>query len=394
MGMVFRPKRKKKDGSTATASRWYIQFRDHSGKQVRRVGGTTKAQAQEALAEAERQAVARRNGLPAGTPATLRCRKLLEQFLKAKAAEVEDTQLDILKVRIEFILDTTRAVVVSDLSPSKVRAAVQTLEVGGNTRNKYVGALKGMLNWAVKEGLLAEHPLKHVKNGSTTESETKRRPLTIDECRRLLRAGKVGPLRRAKKMRVSKCLDPEAWKAVELKPEVETRLTLEGQRLHLLYLLMLDTGLRTNEARCIRWADLDLEVGELFCRESWTKNGEAATLPLSPTLHEALLAWRDMNPGAKPAERVIPKITRRTLHQFDDDLGAAGIEKVNPRGEVVCMHSLRHTFATRLVAAGVDIKTAQVLLRHRSPEITLKIYTHTDDQRKRRAVEGMEQVGE
>ena len=43
-------------------------------------------------------------------------------------------------------------------------------------------------------------------------------------------------------------------------------------------------------------------------------------------------------------------------------------------------HQLRHTYATLLYISGVDVLTASELLGHSNIEITLKIYTHLDEQ--------------
>ena len=50
-------------------------------------------------------------------------------------------------------------------------------------------------------------------------------------------------------------------------------------------------------------------------------------------------------------------------------------------------HSLRHTFATRLLENGVDVKTISELMGHSSPIITLNRYVHTNIDNKRKAVE-------
>lgn len=42
-------------------------------------------------------------------------------------------------------------------------------------------------------------------------------------------------------------------------------------------------------------------------------------------------------------------------------------------------HTFRHTYATNLYYAGIDIKRCQYLLGHSSIEMTLKIYTHLDN---------------
>ena len=44
-------------------------------------------------------------------------------------------------------------------------------------------------------------------------------------------------------------------------------------------------------------------------------------------------------------------------------------EGIPPRG----FHALRHTFATRAIECGMDVKTLSELLGHRSPAVTLKV---------------------
>src|SRR5208282_1366027 len=42
----------------------------------------------------------------------------------------------------------------------------------------------------------------------------------------------------------------------------------------------------------------------------------------------------------------------------------------------VSMHSLRHSFASSLIAAGAPVTEVQMLLGHSNPEITLRVYSH------------------
>ena len=55
-------------------------------------------------------------------------------------------------------------------------------------------------------------------------------------------------------------------------------------------------------------------------------------------------------------------------------------------------HDLRHTFASRLVMAGVDLPTVKELLGHKSIAMTLR-YTHLSTDHKQRAVRALEQFG-
>ena len=58
---------------------------------------------------------------------------------------------------------------------------------------------------------------------------------------------------------------------------------------------------------------------------------------------------------------------------------------MDPHG--VDLHALRYSFGTRLYHAGVDIKTVQTLLGHKTAKITMDIYVKSDDRIRSRAVE-------
>lgn len=55
-------------------------------------------------------------------------------------------------------------------------------------------------------------------------------------------------------------------------------------------------------------------------------------------------------------------------------------------------HSLRHTFASRLVMAGVDLPTVKELMGHKNISMTLR-YSHLSSDHKRNAVEKLEKFG-
>lgn len=67
-----------------------------------------------------------------------------------------------------------------------------------------------------------------------------------------------------------------------------------------------------------------------------------------------------------------------------EEFEAAGFPSFTP-------HQLRHTYATMLYSAGVDILTAQRLLGHASPQVTLEIYTHLEKQKKQVSIQAFEE---
>ncbi len=75
----------------------------------------------------------------------------------------------------------------------------------------------------------------------------------------------------------------------------------------------------------------------------------------------------------------VPYHTDRMLY---DDLERLGIEQRNERGKLD-FHSLRVAFDNLLLKAGADVKTAQDMMRHSTPQLTLNVYGRADAERKR-----------
>jgi len=68
-------------------------------------------------------------------------------------------------------------------------------------------------------------------------------------------------------------------------------------------------------------------------------------------------------------------VERRGLDQAATAAGLAGGDR--PK---LCLHDCRHTFASVLVAEGLDVVSVSRQLGHSSPDITLKVYAHLFDQ--------------
>lgn len=113
-------------------------------------------------------------------------------------------------------------------------------------------------------------------------------------------------------------------------------------------------------------------------------------VPLHPSVVKVLGIWREDSPFGKDTDFLFPSIRRNGKQPLSPDtllkkvirpaLKRAGIE-----GKAIGWHSLRHSLATNLRAAGVDLKTAQELLRHANSRITLDVYTRAISATKREA---------
>jgi site-specific recombinase XerD len=77
-----------------------------------------------------------------------------------------------------------------------------------------------------------------------------------------------------------------------------------------------------------------------------------------------------------------PWTTEGLTEAFNKASRRAGLERLGP-------HVLRHTFASRLVMAGVDLRMVQELLGHKNILMTMR-YAHLSPDHKRAAVEALE----
>jgi integrase len=126
------------------------------------------------------------------------------------------------------------------------------------------------------------------------------------------------------------------------------------------------TGMRRKEQFSMVWNQVDLERGLIFLPN--TKPGESAYVELNSYVIHVLQMLKDRYGPSGPAEdaRVFP--IDNPTKWFQTALKAAGIQGVT-------WHTLRHTFASRLTMKGVNLKTVQELLRHRSIEMAAR-YSH------------------
>jgi site-specific recombinase XerD len=134
-------------------------------------------------------------------------------------------------------------------------------------------------------------------------------------------------------------------------------------------------GLRIGEVVRLRVADIDSGRGVLVVRQG--KGRKDRLVPLSPALLEELRAyWRRY----RPADWLFPG-QKRGRHLHVGALQRTFARIVRPLGfrKGVSMHTLRHSYATHLLEAGVDVVTLQRLLGHRDLSTTAR-YLHVSTQ--------------
>jgi len=147
------------------------------------------------------------------------------------------------------------------------------------------------------------------------------------------------------------------------------------------------TGFRRGELLSLRWNDVDFANGLITVQASYAKNGERRSMPISKTLRAVLEGIRKAMP--------------RNEHVFRNEQGGPYIAPTTAFGSAVKraglvdfhFHDLRHTFASRLVMGGQDIRTVQDLLGHKSITMTLR-YSHLSPTHRAKAIEILDRIPE
>jgi site-specific recombinase XerD len=138
----------------------------------------------------------------------------------------------------------------------------------------------------------------------------------------------------------------------------------------------LHTGLRLSEQYRLRWEDVSFSRRTLTIQRS--KNGETRHVPLNKA---ALSALASLEKRANGSEFVCGGAVE-PRRWFEPVVVAANLTAFS-------WHCLRHTFASRLVMAGVDIRTVQELMGHKTIAMTVR-YAHLAPQHTLAAVERLD----
>lgn len=281
-------------------------------------------------------------------------------YLRQKSLETLRNALD------NHIYPYLRDVPLKKVSPMQIQLIVASLAKSSKSLNdKVTQILRGVFNAAVDNHLIAKSPVptKIKSKGIKTKEKT---ALTVEQSERLLDA-------------------------------------VRGTRAFLFCLIALQTGMRRGEICGLMWEDVNLDRQVIHVRhnavftntktivsEALKTSAAVRDIPIPPTLRKALQEAQEGRKGAfvlhmdngKPLTQssfsnLWDMVRRRTV----DDPAALGTTATNSKmvrtlDFHVTPHLLRHTYITRLFESGLDIKEIQYLAGHTTVDMTLRVYTH------------------
>lgn len=340
---------------------WWISWCCTEGHRHRQRIGPHGLAVQEHGARRKEVEKAQRLGLPY-CPEVERKRRLAERRKRVPFKEIAQDFLDYARAqkrdqndgqRMTRLLATFGTKAPAEITPQDVEAykAALAARVSPATVNRDLALLKATFNRALKAGKVEGNPVKAVP--LFKENNARTRCLTDEE-----------------EARLSEAL-PDY-----LKPFLTVAL---------------NTGMRWGELARLTWADVDFYTGTLHVGES--KSGEGRRIPMNRVVRETLQGVRrdqiqrarDQADGER--EILSPLVfcapQGGVLRNFGRDWYPALRKAEIPDFR---WHDTRHTAASRLVMAGVDLYTVKEILGHKTLAMTAR-YSHLSPGHQRHALE-------
>ncbi len=156
-------------------------------------------------------------------------------------------------------------------------------------------------------------------------------------------------------------------------------------------LLSLHCGLRFGEIANLTWGDIDLDQGIIYIRDPKNKTNRIAYMT------EEVKKMFESKPKGEPHEYVFKDRkhggkVKQVSKSFREAVKALKLnEGITDERLKVCFHTLRHTFGSWLVMAGVPIYTVKELMGHKTLAMTER-YAHLANETKKQAIKEIEKI--
>jgi site-specific recombinase XerD len=308
---------------------WWIHYVDAEGKRRRERAGR-KSDAIKLYAQRKADSIAGRKLAKPLRQRERRFRELAENALtyakKHKANPADDEQ------KIGVLIQEFGDRIAESLTQQELTSFLDSRNTGPATFNRYRATLSMIYREAIRNGWIEKNPARLMK--------AKKEP-----------NGRIRFLSQEEETRLRRIID-------ELYPHFLNEFEVA-----------VHTGMRRSEQFTLDWTEVDLDAKRIHLLK--TKNGSDRVIPLNSVALAALKRQREISGGAK---RVFittegkPFIRKAIRGWLDEALVKANIQDFS-------WHCLRHTFCSRLVMAGVPLKTCQELMGHKTSQMTAR-YAH------------------
>ena len=283
----------------------------------------------------------------------------IENYYRSKVAPSTLYTFQTFRHKVERIIGKMR---INKIDYPLWKGVLTTLQEQGDTTaariKSNVYRFRAMYDYFIERGVIEDNPLNNPLTFPTKRSE-KKRAFTKEEKRLFL-----------------------------------TTARLMGYRWYFIFLLYFQTGCRRGELVALKWEDVDflnqrISINKAICRGDdnglYTEFvGETKTpesVRLIPISDKTMKVLKENYEKYKPlpgdyvfSGQRLPWLSLSSVnHAFAEIRRIAGID------EKLTLHCARHTFATELIAGGVDIPTVQRLGGWSTPKTLLQVYAHSTD---------------
>ena len=313
---------------------WYLDYRV-DGEHIRKPIGTNKKLAEVALKDIELKLFKGEIKAPKPKKKIL---EFIDEFLKSYKATMKPTTYNRYRAVMDhftaFLEDNEALKTLDQVSPAHIEQfKLYRLEsVTHKTANFELSVVRTLFNHAKKFGYIGKNPVTNIQKIRTSRKQ----PRFFSE------------------------------------EEIAAIMEVCDDYFKALFSTLLCTGIRRGELKFLEWSDIDFEKGiiKIQVKDYWEPKGRRSReIPIHDKLRSILEKHKQKYGNnrwvfTKDNGEQLDHLWRR----FQSILKKADVKDAT-------VHTWRHTFASHLVMAGVDVPTVQKLMGHRDIQTTM-IYAH------------------
>lgn len=290
-------------------------------------------------------------------------------FMPAKTVTVSENTRSSFQINLDNrIYPTLGDMKLPEISSAQITALLLSIQAEGKahaTVVKVYTILNGLFKMAYMSDMISRNPMDKVERPKPRKDEAKTDGVaahTVEELRYIL-----------------ECLDKEPLK---------WRVFVH---------ILIDTGLRRGECCALRWDNIDFKQNRITVAGNLCytpakgvyldtpKSGKVRTVDIDPAITAMLRELRNQQADKGISHYVFtqedspepmhPQSPTRYLKRFSTRYGTPDMHP----------HKLRHSFASVAITNGADIASVSEMLGHADKAVTLRMYTHADEESMRRA---------